>query len=196
MENLFHRLLYLFTSSSLCLCGQENTLLSWRFVTRSSISGADSENYVTLWCTRSRSSLWPFVVWPSKVVLGWDKNDRGVSFTLGGEVVVKFLHKYDLGLICRAYKVVEDWVWIFCQEAFDHSVVCTWLLSRVWQWRYHIKCGQSLFQIPKLAEKKKPNARRSINISKGYDHRASKEIGVILTLLNWDSWYRVYDLHF
>ena len=22
----------------------------------------------------------------------------------------KFLQKYDLGLICRAYKVVEDWV--------------------------------------------------------------------------------------
>ena len=46
MENMFHRLLYLFTSSS--LLGQENTLLSWRFVTRSSIYGADLENYVTL----------------------------------------------------------------------------------------------------------------------------------------------------
>ena len=88
------------------------------------------------------------------------------------------------------------WIWIFCKEAVGHSVFCTQLLWRVWQWRYHAKCGQSLFQISKLAEKKKLNARRSINISKGCDHKASKEIGVILTVLNWDLWYRVYDLQF
>ncbi|KAI3372246.1 hypothetical protein L3Q82_022760, partial [Scortum barcoo] len=36
------------------------------------------------------------------------KNDRGVSFTFGSEVVAKFLHKHDLDLICRAHQVVED----------------------------------------------------------------------------------------
>ena len=42
------------------------------------------------------------------------------------------------------------------------------------------------FQILKPAEKKKRNARSPFNTSKGYDHKARKEIGVILTLLNWD----------
>lgn len=45
---------------------------------------------------------------PDKDITGWGENDRGVSFTFGGEVVSKFLHKHDLDLICRAHQVVED----------------------------------------------------------------------------------------
>ena len=45
---------------------------------------------------------------PDKDIAGWGENDRGVSFTFGGEVVSKFLHKHDLDLICRAHQVVED----------------------------------------------------------------------------------------
>ncbi len=45
---------------------------------------------------------------PDKDIQGWGENDRGVSFTFGGEVVAKFLHKHDLDLICRAHQVVED----------------------------------------------------------------------------------------
>jgi serine/threonine-protein phosphatase PP1 catalytic subunit len=45
---------------------------------------------------------------PDKDISGWGENDRGVSFTFGGEVVSKFLHKHDLDLICRAHQVVED----------------------------------------------------------------------------------------
>ena len=33
---------------------------------------------------------------PDKDVLGWGKNDRGVSFTFGAEMVAKFLHKHEL----------------------------------------------------------------------------------------------------
>ena len=42
---------------------------------------------------------------PDKDTPGWGENDRGVSFTFGGEVVGKFLHKHDMDLICRAHQV-------------------------------------------------------------------------------------------
>ncbi|CAK6441587.1 unnamed protein product [Pipistrellus nathusii] len=45
---------------------------------------------------------------PDKDVLGWGRNDRGVAFTFGAEVVAKFPRKHDLDLICRAHQVVED----------------------------------------------------------------------------------------
>ena len=50
------------------------------------------------------------ILWsdPDKDVTGWGENDRGVSFTFGGDIVGKFLQKHDLDLICRAHQVVED----------------------------------------------------------------------------------------
>jgi len=39
---------------------------------------------------------------------GWGANDRGVSFTFGGDVVETFLRKQDFDLIVRAHQVVED----------------------------------------------------------------------------------------
>jgi len=39
---------------------------------------------------------------------GWGANDRGVSFTFGGDVVEGFLRKHDFDLIVRAHQVVED----------------------------------------------------------------------------------------
>jgi serine/threonine-protein phosphatase PP1 catalytic subunit len=45
---------------------------------------------------------------PDQDVQGWGDNDRGVSFTFGGEIVSSFLRKHDLDLICRAHQVVED----------------------------------------------------------------------------------------
>jgi len=39
---------------------------------------------------------------------GWGANDRGVSFTFGGDVVENFLKKHDFDLIVRAHQVVED----------------------------------------------------------------------------------------
>ncbi|KAB0389550.1 hypothetical protein E2I00_000406, partial [Balaenoptera physalus] len=62
-----------------------------------------------IFCCHGDQGLLCDLLWsdPDKDVLGWVENDRGVSFTFG-EVVAKFLHKYDLDLICRAYQVVED----------------------------------------------------------------------------------------
>ncbi|GAA53163.1 protein phosphatase 1 catalytic subunit [Clonorchis sinensis] len=42
---------------------------------------------------------------PDKDITGWGENDRGVSFTFGGDIVTKFLHSHDLDLICRAHQV-------------------------------------------------------------------------------------------
>lgn len=42
---------------------------------------------------------------PDKDILGWNENERGVSFTFGPDVVTKFLEKHDLDLICRAHQV-------------------------------------------------------------------------------------------
>ncbi|KZT62614.1 Serine/threonine protein phosphatase [Calocera cornea HHB12733] len=45
---------------------------------------------------------------PDKDVTGWGTNDRGVSYTFGSDVVMRFLDKHDLQLIVRAHQVVED----------------------------------------------------------------------------------------
>nr|UVZ36692.1 PP2A [Calanthe triplicata] len=45
---------------------------------------------------------------PDKDIQGWGENDRGVSYTFGSDKLLKFLHKHDLDLICRAHQVVED----------------------------------------------------------------------------------------
>lgn len=41
-------------------------------------------------------------------ISGWGDNDRGVSVTFGADVLVDFLQKNDLDLVCRAHQVVED----------------------------------------------------------------------------------------
>jgi Calcineurin-like phosphoesterase len=53
---------------------------------------------------------------PDRDIVGWGENDRGVSFTFGEDIVVQFLRRHDLDLICRAHQVSE------------HSLVCTYLL--------------------------------------------------------------------
>ncbi|GBE58999.1 serine threonine phosophatase PP1 [Babesia ovata] len=45
---------------------------------------------------------------PDTNTTGWGENDRGVSFTFGSDIVVNFLIKHELDLICRAHQVVED----------------------------------------------------------------------------------------
>jgi len=68
---------------------------------------------------------------PDKDIEGWGENDRGVSFTFGGDVVAKFLKKHDLDLVCRAHQVVEDGYEFFCQEAARYHFFSTQLLRRI-----------------------------------------------------------------
>lgn len=43
---------------------------------------------------------------PDRDIIGWGENDRGVSFTFGEDIVVQFLRRHDLDLICRAHQVL------------------------------------------------------------------------------------------
>lgn len=45
---------------------------------------------------------------PDEDIVGWGENDRGVSYTFGGDIVRQFLKKNDFSLIVRAHQVVED----------------------------------------------------------------------------------------
>lgn len=45
---------------------------------------------------------------PSEQILGWEDNDRGVSYIFGPDIVSKFLEENDLDVICRAHMVVEN----------------------------------------------------------------------------------------
>ncbi|XP_064602959.1 serine/threonine-protein phosphatase alpha-2 isoform-like [Liolophura sinensis] len=45
---------------------------------------------------------------PDEDITGWGENDRGVSYTFGGDIVKQFLKKFELSLIVRAHQVVED----------------------------------------------------------------------------------------
>ena len=38
-------------------------------------------------------------------ITGWGENDRGVSYTFGGDVVKEVLRKFDCSLITRAHQV-------------------------------------------------------------------------------------------
>ncbi|XP_048576691.1 serine/threonine-protein phosphatase PP1-alpha-like [Nematostella vectensis] len=45
---------------------------------------------------------------PDEDITGWGDNDRGVSWTFGGDVVREYLEKYGFSLVVRAHQVVED----------------------------------------------------------------------------------------
>lgn len=44
---------------------------------------------------------------PAKDVKGWGISDRGVSHTFGSDILLDFLKKHDLDLICRAHQVIN-----------------------------------------------------------------------------------------
>jgi serine/threonine-protein phosphatase PP1 catalytic subunit len=45
---------------------------------------------------------------PDTGVNGWAKNNWGVSFVFGADVVLAFLEQHDLNLLVRVHQVVED----------------------------------------------------------------------------------------
>mmetsp|Transcript_13774 Transcript_13774/g.22746 ORF Transcript_13774/g.22746 Transcript_13774/m.22746 type:complete len:330 (+) Transcript_13774:269-1258(+) len=61
---------------------------------------------------------------PEKDQVGWAENDRGVSFTFGADVVLKFLQRHDLDLVCRAHQVVEDGYEFFAKRSLVTLFSC------------------------------------------------------------------------
>ncbi|KAJ8319398.1 hypothetical protein KUTeg_004489 [Tegillarca granosa] len=53
------------------------------------------------------SGLFCDLLWadPDNDITGWGENDRGVSYTFGGDVVETFLEKHNLSLVARAHQV-------------------------------------------------------------------------------------------
>lgn len=45
---------------------------------------------------------------PDEDITGWGENDRGVSWTFGGDIVNSFLKQHNFSLVARAHQVVED----------------------------------------------------------------------------------------
>ena len=39
-------------------------------------------------------------------ITGWGENDRGVSFTFGGDIVKEYLRRFSCSLIARAHQVI------------------------------------------------------------------------------------------
>uniref|UniRef100_A0A8C5Y4L9 Serine/threonine specific protein phosphatases domain-containing protein n=1 Tax=Microcebus murinus TaxID=30608 RepID=A0A8C5Y4L9_MICMU len=136
-----------------------NILLSWRFITRSSIYG------------QIRRIMRPTDV-PDQDVLGWGENDRGVSFTFGAEWVAKFLHKHDLDLICTAHQVVEDGYEFFAKRQLVTLFSAPNYCGEFDNAGAMMSCS---FQILKPAEKKKPNATRPVTPPRGMITQATKK---------------------
>ncbi|GAU98278.1 hypothetical protein RvY_09445-2 [Ramazzottius varieornatus] len=49
-----------------------------------------------------------FLIMQDEDITGWGENDRGVSYTFGGDIVRQYLKKLDCSCIVRAHQVVED----------------------------------------------------------------------------------------
>ncbi|CAK6434087.1 unnamed protein product [Pipistrellus nathusii] len=115
---------------------------------------------------------------PNKDVLGWGKNDRGVSCTFDAEVVTKFLQKHDLGLICRAHQVVEDGYEFFAKRQlvtlFSAPNYCKEFdnVGAMMSVDNTLLCS---FQILKPAEKRKQSARRPVTPPRGMITKQAKQ---------------------
>jgi serine/threonine-protein phosphatase PP1 catalytic subunit len=56
------------------------------------------------------SGLLTDLLWsdPADTEEDWEPNDRGVSYCFGKKVIMNFLERHDIDLVCRAHMVVED----------------------------------------------------------------------------------------
>jgi serine/threonine-protein phosphatase PP1 catalytic subunit len=61
---------------------------------------------------------------PDRDIVGWGENDRGVSFTFGEDIVVQFLRRHDLDLICRAHQVSIIYIWVNGKRGSGYMVNC------------------------------------------------------------------------
>lgn len=62
-------------------------------------------------------------------ITGWGENDRGVSYTFGGDIVRTFLKKHNYSLICRAHQVVEDGYQFFQKRKVNSTIHLRVLLT-------------------------------------------------------------------
>lgn len=70
--------------------------------------GSQRERKREYWCRGLNLAVSHIFVVARSLNQGWGENDRGVSFTFGGDVVRQFLRRHDLDLVVRAHQVVED----------------------------------------------------------------------------------------
>ena len=104
-------------------------------------------------------------------------------------MVAKFLHRDDLDLICRAHRVVKNGYDFFTKSQlvslFSVANYCGEFENAGAMMRGDSTLNM-LFLDFKACRGKEAKCHRTHNTSKGYDHKASKEIDVILTLPGWD----------
>jgi serine/threonine-protein phosphatase PP1 catalytic subunit len=116
---------------------------------------------------------------PDKDIEGWGENDRGVSFTFGGDVVAKFLKKHDLDLVCRAHQVVEDGYEFFAKRrlvtVFSAPNYCGEFdnAGAMMSVDETLMCS---FQILKPAEKKKDNTYGNLGSGRPQNTPPGKKI--------------------
>ncbi|KAB0346984.1 hypothetical protein FD754_011841, partial [Muntiacus muntjak] len=130
-----------------------------------------------IFCCHGDQGLLCDLLWsdPDRDVLSWGENDRGVS-TFDAEVVVKFLHKHNLDLICKAHQ--RQLVTLFsmpnyCRE-FDNARTMMSVNKT------HLMCSFQILKPAEItthstAEKKKPNAMRPITPPRGIITKQTKK---------------------
>ena len=74
------------------------------------LTDLDSLRQIQRPCVVPESGLLCDILWsdPEQNQYGWGENERGISYVFGKQVLVQFLNRMSLDLVCRAHQVVED----------------------------------------------------------------------------------------
>ncbi|CAI7829713.1 unnamed protein product [Closterium sp. NIES-54] len=116
---------------------------------------------------------------PDKDIQGWGDNDRGVSYTFGGDTVTEFLDKHDLDLVCRAHQVVEDGYEFFAKRQLVTVFSAPNYCGEFDNAGAMMSVDESLmcsFQILKPAEKKPKFGYGSAGAGRGTPQRGARHL--------------------